>query len=320
MDVITKNRFAEDVLNGLHGTPKKLPSKYFYDATGDELFQQIMAMPEYYLTRAELEILEIHHQKIIADLGLNRSGLDLIELGAGDGMKTKVLLHTLLDTHTDFVYKPLDISLNALTSLKADLQNEMANLPVEIIHGDYFQSLKKLKENTSRQKLILFLGSNIGNLTINEASAFLSQLRENLNPGDGLLVGFDLKKKPEIILSAYNDRGGITEAFNKNLLTRINTELGANFNLDAFEHYPIYNPESGTAKSYLVSTQQQDVYFSELDETISFYPWESIHTEISQKFDHFTIKKIAERAQLNVKEVYTDEHNYYANYLFTVQN
>ena len=318
MEVITKNTFAQEVLKGLSQYPKKLPSKYFYDEIGDKLFQDIMAMPEYYLTRSELEILEQNKKNIINDVNPNESGFDLLELGAGDGMKTKVLLHELLNSKVNFTYKPLDISQNALTLLKDDLQSEMKNLPVEVIHGDYFDSLKKLKESNQRQKLILFLGSNIGNLTVEEATGFLSHLSENLNSGDCMLIGFDLKKDPRIILSAYNDAAGITKAFNKNLLNRINKELGANFNLDTFSHHPTYNPETGTTKSYLVSTKQQDVYIQKLDETVSFFPWESIHTEISQKFDHKTIEKMAADTNLGIKEVYADSWRYFANYLFTV--
>jgi dimethylhistidine N-methyltransferase len=318
MEVLTQNTFALEVLEGLKQSPKTLPSKYFYDSIGDKLFQKIMAMPEYYLTRTEKEILEKYKQQIIHDYSPNDEPFDLLELGAGDGLKTKVLLNELLQENITFTYKPLDISLNALTLLKEDLQAEMKDLPVDIINGDYFESLKKLKEDRSRKKLILFLGSNIGNLTIKEATDFLSQLQSNLNPGDGVLVGFDLKKDPRVILPAYNDEAGITAAFNKNLLSRINKELDADFDLDAFEHHPSYNPETGTAKSYLVSTKQQSVYLRKLEETISFYPWESIHTEISQKFDHNTIERMAERAQLNIKEVYLDSKQYYANYLFKV--
>lgn len=319
MEVITNNSFAQEILDGLHQNPKTLPSKYFYDEVGDKLFQDIMAMPEYYLTKAELEVLTTFKTQILKDVNPDEGGFDLLELGAGDGMKTKVLLKELLENQVNFTYKPLDISANALQLLKDDLQKEMSGLSVAPIHGDYFDSLKKLKDSDdNRQKLILFLGSNIGNLSIKEATRFLHHLSENLNTGDCLLIGFDLKKNPEVILSAYNDAAGITKSFNKNLLTRINTELNANFNLNTFEHHPVYNPETGTAKSYLVSTKQQDVYFEKLDETISLYPWESIHTEISQKFDHKTIEKMASEANLGMKEVYTDSKRFYANYLFTV--
>lgn len=318
MDVITNNTFSKEILDGLSQCPKTLPSKYFYDEIGDKLFQDIMAMPEYYLTRAELEILEKFKTNIIKNANPNNNGFDLLELGAGDGMKTKILLKELLNKNVNFTYKPLDISLNALTLLKDDLQSEMQGLPVELIHGDYFDSLKKLKQDKESQKLILFLGSNIGNLTVEQATRFLSHLSENLNPGDGMLVGFDLKKDPRIILSAYDDAAGVTEAFNKNLLRRINNELGANFDLNAFGHQPFYNPETGTTKSYLVSTKQQDVYLKKIGKTISFYPWESIHTEISQKFDHKTIEQMAKDANLEIKEAYTDSKRYYSNYLFNV--
>ena len=276
-----------------------------------------MGLPEYYLTRTELKILERNKAAIIRDFDPNHNGFDLLELGAGDGLKTKVLLKELLEENVNFTYKPLDISLNALTGLKENLQHEMQELPVEIIHGDYFDSLKKIK-GSDRHKLILFLGSNIGNLTVPQATEFLKQLADNLNVHDGLLIGFDLKKDPAVILPAYNDASGVTAAFNKNLLSRMNKELDANFNLSNFIHYPVYNPDSGTAKSYLVSTTAQSVYFAQLNVTIEFYAWESIHTEISQKYDNNMILKMAETAGLKTIETYTDENNYFANYLFTV--
>jgi len=316
METVIENTFTREILEGLQADPKHLPSKYFYDEVGDRLFQQIMDLPEYYLTRTELKILEQNKTAIVSDFDPNHQGFDLVELGAGDGLKTKVLLHELLRQNVKFTYKPLDISLNALTGLKKNLQSEMKGLPVEIINGDYFSSLKKIKENP-RHKLILFLGSNIGNLSIPEGTGFLRQLAENLNAQDGLLVGFDLKKDPAVILPAYNDASGVTAAFNKNLLSRINTELNANFNLNNFIHYPVYNPHAGTAKSYLVSTSAQSVYLAKLGVTISFHAWESIHTEISQKYSHNMIEKMAKAAGLKVKEIYTDEKNYYANYLFT---
>ncbi len=317
METVLENTFAVDILEGLQDNPKHLSSKYFYDEVGDHLFQKIMDLPEYYLTRTELKILEQNKAAIIRDFDPHNSGFDLLELGAGDGMKTKVLLHELLREKVNFTYKPLDISLNALTGLKQALQNEMRTLSVEIIHGDYFSSLQNIKGST-KHKLILFLGSNIGNLTLPAATEFLKHLAENLNPQDGLLIGFDLKKDPAIILPAYNDASGVTAAFNKNLLSRINKEFGGNFNLNNFMHYPVYNPQTGVAKSYLVSTSAQSVYLEKLNVNISFYPWESIHTEISQKYNHKMIAKMAEGAGLKTKEIYSDENNYYANYLFTV--
>ena len=318
MEIVLENTFAQEVLSGLTRNNKTLPSKYFYDEIGDHLFQKIMALPEYYLTRTELQILQENKSAILEDFNPNKRGFDLLELGAGDGLKTKILLKELLSKNINFTYRPLDISINALTSLQRDLQQEMPNLDVDSIHGDYFDSLKRLKENHTRQKLVMFLGSNIGNLTLPESQGFLQQLKENLNPNDGLLIGFDLKKDPAIILPAYNDKDGVTAAFNLNLLSRINKELDANFNLDNFKHCPCYDPETGLAKSYLVSTCKQSVYLKQLDQHIHFFAWESIHTEISLKYDHNTIIKLAHNAGLQLKEVYTDPKKYYANYLFTV--
>lgn len=311
------NNFTKEILAGLKDHPKHLPSKYFYDEKGDKLFQQIMSMPEYYLTRTELSILKKHKKDILLDFKGNKNGFDLIELGAGDGLKTKILLHELLEQNLNFTYKPIDISLNALSGLKKSLQSEMKNLAVETIHGDYFESLKNIDSSGGRNKLVLFLGSNIGNLKLHESAHFLELLSESLNKDDSVLIGFDLMKSKDIIGPAYNDEHGITAAFNMNLLNRINNTSGANFNLHNFIHKPIYNEQTGLAESYIVSKVKQSVYISSIDEHVLFEEGEEIHTEISQKYNHEMIMAMIAKTNLNLKHIYKDDKNYYANYLFT---
>jgi uncharacterized SAM-dependent methyltransferase len=165
------------------------------------------------------------------------------------------------------------------------------------------------------RKVILFMGSNIGNLLHPQALDFLKKLRESMNTEDLMCIGFDLKKHPQRILDAYNDPQGITEAFNKNILTRINTEMGGNFDLDAFLHWEVYDPETGTAKSFLVSKRQQQVSIPKIGLDISFEPWETIHTEISQKYDHKTISWLCSESGLEIVEVYTDGNDQYGNYI-----
>lgn len=309
-------QFEEDVYNGLTNFPKHLSSKYFYDKAGDKLFQDIMAMPEYYLTNSEHEVLSTHSENILKAFDQENEGFDLIELGAGDGLKTKILLKHAIDHKRDVHYKPVDISQNALDGLTASLKNEMPSLIVEAERGTYFDILKQLKTMSSRKKVIMVLGSNIGNLLHPQAIDFLKNIQEAMNPKDLLFMGFDLKKNPQTILDAYNDPTGITAAFNRNVLFRINRELNADFNPDKFKHWEVYDPETGTAKSYLVSTEKQEVNIRKLDLTITFDAWESIHTEISQKYDHNIIKWLAGESDLQVLDQFSDDKKYYANYLF----
>ena len=308
--------FKQEVYDGLSANPKFLSSKYFYDAKGDKLFQDIMKMPEYYLTDSEFSILENHKEEIAALFYENKIPFYLIELGAGDGKKTKIILEYLSKKDISFDYLPIDISQNALDNLEESLKKELPELGVKTLQGTYFNALEKQKNIEQKRKVILFLGSNIGNMLHEEAIGFLKGIREYMNDEDQLLVGFDLKKNPETILDAYNDSSGITAAFNKNILHRINKELGANFNSDNFKHWETYNPETGTAKSYLVSTKEQKVTLENLELEIEFKPWETIHTEISQKYDDTTIKRLAEKSGLIVEKEFSDAKNYYKNYIF----
>src|SRR5690606_9993514 len=251
--------FEEDCYKGLTSSPKYLLSKYIYDKKGDRLFQDIMALPEYYLTQCEYNILETHAVNIAARMS-SPQGFDLIELGAGDGKKTKLLLRELIGQNMDFNYLPVDISENVLLELEASLKKEIPELNIKIQQGTYFKILEKLADYRSRKKVIMMLGSNIGNLLHRDAVDFLSNISAAMSGEDMLFMGFDQKKHPQTILDAYNDSTGVTAAFNKNHLERINTELGGNFDTERFLHWETYNPESGTAKSFLVSNIAQEVY------------------------------------------------------------
>lgn len=308
--------FRKDVLTGLTDFPKHLSSKYFYDKKGDRLFQDIMAMPEYYLTGCEMEIVSTH-TRTIGELFRDReNGLDLIELGAGDGKKTKVLLNYMTKNSFNFIYKPIDISENALDLLSKALATEMPTLNVDAEVGEYFEVLERLKGFNKRKKVIIVLGSNIGNLLHPTAIEFLSKLKESMLKHDLLFMGFDQKKDPQTILDAYNDATGITEAFNKNILTRINRELGGNFNLQNFKHWETYNPETGTAKSFLVAIEAMEVKIDKLDLIINLDQWETIHTEISQKYDDKIVTWLAEQAGLEIVTSFSDRKGYYKNYVF----
>ena len=311
--------FAEDTYKGLTSNPKFLYSKYFYDKEGDKLFQQIMDMPEYYLTNCEFNILKLNAEEI-AEKFNSTKGFDLIELGAGDGKKTKLLLKEMLRKNFDFEYQPVDISQNVLDELSASLESEFPGIQVNPQQGTYFKTLEKLADYNKRKKVIVVLGSNIGNLRHKEAIRFLRNIAGAMGPDDMLFMGFDQKKHPKKILDAYNDQTGITEAFNKNLLKRLNRELDANFDLDQFMHWETYDPETGTAKSFLVSKTRQEVLLKNIDLKVNFSKWESIHTEISQKYDDGIVEWLAEQAGLEITTAFNDLEKCYKNYIFKVRS
>ena len=313
-----KSQFEEDVFKGLTDFPKHLSSQYFYDATGDKLFQAIMAMPEYYLTNAEQAIFETNKAEISRWFtDGNDEEFNLIELGAGDGKKTKILLKQLSATGANFNYVPIDISQHALDTLEASIQQELPEVNVNPLQGTYFDILDELNSLQHTKKIILFLGSNIGNLLHPQAVSFLSGLQKLMAEDDLLFIGFDQKKDPQKVLDAYNDKTGITEAFNKNVLERINRELKANFDLDKFLHWEVYDPESGTAKSYLVAKEAHKVYVASLELEVDFKQWETIHTEISQKYDDEVVSWLAAQAGLRVEKEFSDSAKNYKDYIFS---
>lgn len=308
-------QFAENVDEGLSKSEKSLPSKYFYDKNGDALFVEIMNMPEYYLTRCEMEIFTTQTDELIDSFKADKNEyFELIELGAGDGSKTLKLLAALSDKGYQFDYLPVDISQNSLDQLKLSLQQHLPQVSVVPKHGDYFDMLGSVKDS-HHPKVVLFLGSNIGNMTDAVASDFLYQLGANLNKNDKLLLGTDLIKSSDIVLPAYNDEGGITGSFNKNLLHRMNSELGAKFDPDGFVHAPEYNDSEGIAKSYLVSNCDQTVEIAATGKTYNFRAGEKIHTEISRKYDDEVLTKILAKTDFSVNSKFTDKNNYFADYL-----
>lgn len=313
---VNEPAFADDVLRGLKSTPKQLLSKYFYDSRGSELFAKIMRMPEYYLTDCELEIFEQSAAEIATAFNTGKAGFELIELGAGDGLKTKVLLEYLLDQNTDFKYVPIDISQKAVKELQQDLKQKLPGLQVDGRVGDYFKLLAGI--NGSKQKIVLFLGSTIGNLSELKAIEFFKKLKQVLQPHDKLLIGFDLKKDADTVLLAYSDPHGYTAAFNLNLLSRINRELDADFQLDNFFHEETYNAKTGLAKSFLISKMKQEVNLRKLNAQITFDKKESIYMEQSQKYDLAMIEALALKAGFKQQEYFFDSRNWFVNALWTV--
>jgi len=303
-------QFYADVIKGLHSTPKQLSSKYFYDAVGDKLFQDLMNCDEYYPTNCELEIFTEQTAEICRAIMGNGDAFDLIELGAGDAMKSTFLLKYLLEQKADFSYLPIDISENVISYLNMTLPVTLPGLKVTGLNGDYFNMLKKAASLSKRRKVVLFLGSNVGNMPVSEAENFCKQLRNHLSSGDMLLVGIDLKKNPKTILAAYNDKDGITKRFNLNLLERMNRELGADFDVTKFEHYPTYDPETGACKSYLISLEDQQVKIRG-KETICFAKDEYIYMEISQKYNVIQTNQMAAGAGFKPLNIFFDSKKWF---------
>lgn len=314
---IALEKFRQEVMEGMRSIPKRMSSKYFYDKNGDQLFQQIMAMPEYYLTRCELDIFSNKTPQLVRAIMPGNEAFDLIELGAGDAMKSSFLLKYLIEQGADFTYMPIDISHNILTVLEEKLKSDMPELDIYCLGGEYFDMLDKAASFSQRRKVVLFLGSNIGNMELEEAYGFCRELNKKLNRGDILLIGFDMQKNPHTILNAYNDKAGITAAFNLNLLTRFNRELDANFDLEKFQHYQSYDPLSGACRSYLISLLNQDIAIG--DDIVSFSENELIYMEVSQKFSLDDIKGMAEKSGFNIIGKIADAKGWFVDAVWQVK-
>lgn len=313
---IKQNTFADDIRRGLSAAPKFLSSKYFYDDEGSRLFQEIMKLPEYYLTQAEFEIFSTQTGEIFRAFTTANETFDLIELGAGDGSKTSLLVDYFLKQTADFTYVPIDISEEALSFLTEKFKAQFPGLSIQTEQGDYFQTLETFRSKSNKRKIILFLGSNIGNFGKEQAQNFFRQLRAVMNSTDLLFIGFDLQKDPRVILCAYDDMQNITAKFNLNLLTRINRELGANFNLENFSHYASYHPIEGAARSFLISRKAQTVFVESLNKTFDFAAWEPIFMEISQKYSLAMIEDLAQTSGFEVSQYFFDSQKFYTNSLW----
>jgi L-histidine N-alpha-methyltransferase len=308
---------ALDVLNGLSETPKRLSSRWIYDERGSRLFTDICELEEYYPTRCEAEILTSHTADILKRAG--SASLDIVDLGAGDGRKTNIVLKAALKQLQRVRYVPIDISESAMAALVKQTRAKFPKLEMGGIVSEYFDGLHLLRKDSDRRTLVLFLGSNIGNFNRAQARVFLRQLWEALNDGDQILIGFDLKKDIELLLDAYNDKKGVTADFNTNLLRRINRELGGDFDLAAFRHYATYDVFSGAIESYVVSLKAQTVTIRDLQSTFEFDEWEPIHTEYSYKYLQKDIDLLAEMTGFKIVEQYYDSKRWFTDSLWQVE-
>lgn len=305
------DQFLKEVLHDLGQTPKTLNSKYFYDGKGDKLFQEIMDCPEYYPTNCEMEIFRERTKDLAITLKNGFNTFDLVEMGAGDATKSSYLLKELVEMNADFTYMPIDISSTMITHLEQALPEKIKGLKVNGLNGEYFDMLEKANQVSSRKKVVLLLGGNIGNVTPEGALDFCRKIRSSLQEGDLVLIGFDLKKNPRTILAAYNDAAGFTRDFNLNLLHRINDELGGNFDTEQFEHYPTYDPSTGACKSYLISRVNQEVIIS--GQKFIFKENEFIFMEISQKYSLEETDKMAEATGFKAVNHFLDHKKWFVD-------
>ena len=278
-----------------------------------------MKLDAHYLTQCEYEILDQNKLEILNLFMENCRGFNLIEFGAGDAFKTKLILNHFKDENIDFIYSPVDISGNILETLQINLATEIPGLRVETVEADYFEALDIVTKKNCDKKVVLFLGSNIGNFSHDESRAFLASVRKKLNKGDIFMIGFDLQKDPQVILNAYNDSSGITKDFNINLLKRINREMGANFIPERFGHYPTYDPVTGEAKSFLISKFKQEVKLNGESNRISFDEGEYIYTETSRKYTVKQIHELADMSGFEVKKNLFDSKQYYVDSVWYVK-
>ncbi len=304
-------KLKHEVITGLSGTTKSLPSKYLYDEAGDRLFQDIMKMQEYYPTKCELDIFKNRTAELSEMIIQGGQPFDLIELGAGDAMKSSFLLKHLVKEGIEFTYRPIDISGHILHELKDRLGSEIPELKIDPLAGEYFDMLSEATALSRRRKVVLFLGGNIGNMEWHEIERFCMELNRSLSKGDMVLIGFDLRKNPHTILNAYNDKAGITAAFNLNILTRLNRELGADFDLAQFQHYQTYDPVSGACRSYLVSLSEQTVAIG--DVIVLFRQNELIDIEVSQKFSHGEIANLADNSNFKLLKNIQDSKSWFVD-------
>ncbi len=309
--------FAADVFHGLTGEHKRLPCRWLYDREGSLLFEEICALPEYYIPRAERAILERHSGAIAASLP---SGAMLVELGSGNAAKTRLLIEALLARSDGRVrYAPIDISQSALVQSGQDLVTEYPRLDVTGIAGTYEEGLAHLPQLGEAPRLVLWLGSNVGNFTRHEAAVFLGELRKRLRPVDRFLLGVDLRKDPSVLALAYDDPQGVTARFSLNILARINRELGGRFRLSEFQHRAVYDASAGRVAIHLVARRAQRVRIEALDLTVSFAAGEAIHTEDSYKYDFAEIDALARAARLVPVKRWTDPEEQFASVLLRTE-
>lgn len=307
--------FLKEVLEGLSAPFKYLPAKYFYNQHGNALFQQITKLPSYYLYGCEKEILEQQAPRLVELLVPTHTPFDLIEFGPGDASKSLILMKSMFKKHHSFRYLPVDFSAFLMPDLERKISGNFPEIPVKAYVSEFLPALNAIQQFSNRPKIILFLGASIGNFSPKETRAFLKEMNVLLKNGDQVLIGFDLKKDPETVLHAYNEPEGITKAFNLNLLTRINNELQADFDVSAYEHRPSYNESNGACESFLVSKKEQSVRIKE-KHVFRFRKKEKIFMERSMKYTLNEIEKFAQQANFSISHHFLDSKKWFTTSLW----
>ena len=306
--------FASAIRSGLKGKQRSISPKFFYDELGSALFEEICTQPEYYPTRLEAAILGKYQHDIVKT---NGSSFSLVELGSGSSKKTRILLDSIFEAHDSLHYFAVDLSSAAIDESSRILSTDYPNLTFVGMPFEYEKGLEAVqgymsKNKISGSKMILFLGSSIGNFEPSESIDFLKMVKKTMNTEDTFLIGFDLHKDPDILRAAYNDKNGVTARFNKNILTRINRELEGNFDLDDFDHLALYNEDERRIEMYLVCKKDCSVNIKSIGETFTFSRDESIHTENSYKLTMPYISDMAKAAALRIQNNFTDENQWYS--------
>jgi L-histidine N-alpha-methyltransferase len=312
-------QFTQAVLEGLSREPKRLPSWLIYDDRGSEIFTEITQLAGYHPAQCEIEIFQ-NHKQAITDM-LAKEAFRVIELGAGDGKKTHILLEHFIQNQLTFDYVPIDISEGAIKNLVGFLESRFSQSTMSVtgLAADYFEGLRAIKEQSNVRNIVLFLGSTIGNMELHVAEQFLGKLRESLNAGDYVMVGFDLMKHPKTLYAAYNDSKGVFERFNLHLLDVLNRKLGANFVKDHYVQQGHYNPRTHAVESHIYSTREQVVFIEALGKGFSFGAWESMQTEHSFKYTQSEIEGLAEKNGYRTLTHLFDTHNHFVDSVWEVK-
>jgi L-histidine Nalpha-methyltransferase len=309
----TETPVAAAVREGLATQRKWLPAWLFYDADGSRLFDQITRLPEYYLTRTEREIFAAHADKIIAEAGGNgRRRLRIAELGAGSADKTRLLLKAAIESQGTLIYEPVDVSSSALQEARERIEQEIPGVHVLPHVMNYTRGLSFYPAAPGERRMLLYIGSSIGNFEPQEAAEVLRIVRAGLEPGDTLLLGVDLRKDEATLLAAYNDAAGITARFNLNMLARVNRELDADFDLAAFAHRAVWNSNQSRIEMHLESLQPQNVRIAAMDLEVAFRAGERIHTENSYKYAPGQAEAMLATAGLMAESTWTDDRGWFA--------
>ncbi|MFP4557568.1 MAG: L-histidine N(alpha)-methyltransferase [Bacteroidales bacterium] len=307
LDRLGKTDFVQEIISGLQSNPKRIPSKFFYDAKGSRLFEEITRLDEYYPTRTEMSILRSMASKIFKDL----EDTDIIELGSGDGSKMLILLDEMPEGNQQSItYIPVDFSQSAVEKSVRYLSSAFPSLTFLGITADFLSQVHMIPRN--RRRLFCFLGSTLGNLNPDEAHKFLSNVRKAMNDGDEFLLGVDMVKDKGILNKAYNDSKGITAAFNLNILNVTNRVAKTNFNPDDFEHLAYFNQDKSRIEMHLRALHNVEIKSPSFPQPFSILKDETIHTENSYKYSLGSLKKLMKGCNLDIKKVYTDERDWFS--------